>query len=60
MIPRIVYITAIQLALYTFGLLPMFLVYQNAGRPPLNANRTASLPVQEQPSAAFPSFPPGR
>ncbi|MFN9646030.1 MAG: hypothetical protein ACK6BG_13150 [Cyanobacteriota bacterium] len=60
MIPRIVYITAIQLALYTFGLLPMFLAYQNAGRLPPNGNRTASLPVQAQASAEFPSFPPGR
>jgi hypothetical protein len=60
MVQRIVYITALQLGLYTIGLLPMFQVYQNASRTPVNGGRTASLPVQAQRPMAFPAFPADR
>ncbi|MFN9621846.1 MAG: hypothetical protein ACK587_03265 [Cyanobacteriota bacterium] len=60
MLHRILYVTALQLFLYTLGLLPMFIVYQNASRSPVNGNRTASIPLQDQRPMTFASTPSTR
>jgi hypothetical protein len=60
MMHRIAYFTLLQLVVYTVGLLPIFVVYQNAGRELINNNQTAAIPVQAPRSEAFPVRPEER
>ncbi|MEB3259884.1 MAG: hypothetical protein VKP63_04565 [Cyanobacteriota bacterium] len=55
MIHRIVYITALQIVLYTLGI-PMLVAYEvGVQRLQANNNRTASASSQVQPSQPFPA-----
>lgn len=54
MIERIVYITALQIVLYTLGI-PMLVAYEvGVQRLQANNNSTASVASQVQPTQSFP------
>jgi hypothetical protein len=54
---RILYFTVLQLVVYSLGLVPMFVVYQNTNHTQGGGSRTAALPTQVERALGLPTTP---